>query len=111
MGNWADVKRQATTFQYFVPGYGESFNLAGAETPENVDGARVGPDYFAMLGVQPALGRGFREEEATPGRERVVMLSDALWRRRFGADPSVVGTRHPARRSARTRSSGSCPRR
>src|SRR5688572_2130069 len=34
VGNWADVKRQATTFQYFVPAYGESFNLAAADTPE-----------------------------------------------------------------------------
>ena len=92
VGNWADVKRQTNTFQYFVPAHGESFNLAGADTPENVDGARVGADYFAMLGVRPAMGRGFREEEAAPGREHVVILSDALWRRRFGADPSVVGT-------------------
>jgi predicted permease len=92
VGNWADVKRQATTFKYFVPAYGESFNLAGAETPENVDGARVGADYFAMLGVQPALGRSFLAEEAAPGRANVVMLSDDLWRRRFGGDPAVVGT-------------------
>jgi putative ABC transport system permease protein len=92
VGNWADVKRRTTTFEYFVPGYGESFNLAGAETPENVEGARVGTDYFAMLGVQPALGRSFLAEEASPGQEQVVVLSDGLWRRRFGADPSVVGT-------------------
>jgi putative ABC transport system permease protein len=91
VGNWADVKRQATTFRYFVPAYGESFNLAGADTPENVDGARVGADYFAMLGVQPALGRSFRAEEAGPGRADVVLLSDGLWRRRFGGDPGVVG--------------------
>ena len=107
VGNWADVKRQATTFQYFVPGYGESFNLAGAETPENVDGARVGADYFAMLGVQPAIGprlprRGGDRRDGT----HVVMLSDGLWRRRFGADPSVVGHRDPAGRCARTPSSG-----
>jgi putative ABC transport system permease protein len=90
-GNWADVNRQQRSFQYFVPGHSESFNLAGAEAPENVDGARVGADYFAMLGVQPALGRTFLAEEDAPGRGDVVVLSDALWRRRFGADPGVIG--------------------
>jgi putative ABC transport system permease protein len=92
VGNWADVKRQQRSFRYFVPAYGESFNFAGADTPENVDGARVGADYFAMLGVQPALGRSFRAEEDSPGRADVVVLSDGLWRRRFGGAPSVVGT-------------------
>ncbi len=91
VGNWADVKRQQRSFEYFVPAYGESFNLAGADAPENVDGARVGADYFAMLGVHPALGRDFLAEEDAPGRGEVVLLSDGLWRRRFGADPSVVG--------------------
>ena len=67
MGNWADVARQQTSFKYFVPAYGESYNLSGAETPENVDGARVGADYFALLGVRPDLGRDFRAEEARPG--------------------------------------------
>ncbi|MGH7581521.1 MAG: ABC transporter permease, partial [Gemmatimonadales bacterium] len=91
VGNWSDVNRQQGSFEYFVPAHGESFNLAGAETPENVDGARVGADYFAMLGVQPALGRGFLAEEDAPGAGDVVILSDALWRRRFAADPGVVG--------------------
>ena len=91
VGNWADVNRQQRSFRYFVPAYGESFNLAGADTPENVNGARVGADYFAMLGVEPSLGRTFLPEEDTPGRGDVVVLSDGLWRRRFGADSSVVG--------------------
>jgi putative ABC transport system permease protein len=90
-GNWADVKRQTKTFKYFVPAHGESFNLAGTDAPENVDGARVGGDYFTMLGVRPAIGRGFLPEEDTPGRGNVVLLSDGLWRRRFGADSGVVG--------------------
>jgi putative ABC transport system permease protein len=92
VGNWADVERQQRSFRYFVPAFGESFNFAGADAPENVDGARVGADYFAMLGVQPALGRSFRAEENVPGRANVVVLSDGLWRRRFGGDPAVVGT-------------------
>ncbi len=91
VGNWADVARQQTSFKYFVPAYGESYNLSGAETPENVDGARVGADYFALLGVRPDLGRDFRAEEAAPGRDDVVLLSHDLWQRRFGGDPSAVG--------------------
>ncbi len=91
VGNWADVNRQQRSFEHFVPAYPESFNLAGTDAPENVDGARVGFDYFAMLGVAPALGRTFLAEEDAPGRGDVVVLSDGLWRRRFGADPSVIG--------------------
>jgi predicted permease len=91
VGNWADVNRQQRSFEHFVPAYPESFNLAGADAPENVNGARVGFDYFAMLGVAPALGRTFLAEEDSPGRGDVVVLSDGLWRRRFGADRSVIG--------------------
>ena len=91
VGNWADVSRQQRSFEYFVPAHWESFNLAGTDAPENVSGARVGFDYFAMLGVRPALGRSFLQEEDSPGRGDVVLLSDGLWRRRFGSDPSVVG--------------------
>ena len=91
VGNWADVNRQQRSFQYFVPAHAENFNLAGADAPENVTGARVGFDYFAMLGVRPGLGRSFLPEEDSPGRGDVVVLSDGLWRRRFGADPSVIG--------------------
>jgi predicted permease len=46
---------------------------------------------FPMLGVQPELGRGFLEEEDHPGRDQVVLLSDGIWRRRFHADPNVLG--------------------
>jgi predicted permease len=91
-GNWWDVKRQATSFSHFVPGHGESFNLSGSDSPENVDGARVGAEFFSLLGVAPALGRAFRPEDDAPGSAgQVVILSDGLWRRRFGADRSVVG--------------------
>ena len=46
-----------------------------------------------MLGVQAQLGRTLLAEEDTPGRDRVVVLEDALWRTRFGADPGIVGRR------------------
>src|SRR5262249_22028351 len=54
---------------------------------------RVSWNYFRMLGVQPALGRDFDEAEDAPTRLRVVMLSDGLWRRRFGARADIAGSK------------------
>jgi len=62
----------------------------GAE-PEKIHAARISANLFPMLGVSPKLGRGFTEEEDRDGRDQVILLSDSLWRRRFLADPSVVG--------------------
>ncbi|HSC29870.1 MAG TPA: ADOP family duplicated permease, partial [Vicinamibacterales bacterium] len=59
---------------------------------ERLNGMRVNWNYFRMLGVQPALGRDFTAEEDHPDRWRVVLLSDGLWRRRFGGRPDIVGT-------------------
>jgi putative ABC transport system permease protein len=69
-----------------------TWNLTGTGEPERVAGARVSTNFFSLLGVPPAQGRGFAAEEEQPGRDRVVVISDALWRRRYGADPAVVGT-------------------
>jgi putative ABC transport system permease protein len=91
VGNWADVRREDRLFQHLVPMQGASVNLAGSDQPENVAAARVGADFFALLGVAPALGRAFLPEEDRPGSDGVVVLSDGLWRRRFGADPAVIG--------------------
>jgi putative ABC transport system permease protein len=59
--------------------------------PERVGAVRVSWNFFRLLGVTPAIGRDFRPEEDRPEAWRVVLLSDELWRRRFGADPSIVG--------------------
>src|SRR5262249_51869433 len=58
-------------------------------------GFHVSADFFTALGVTPALGRTFRADEETRGRDAVVVLSDGLWRRRFGADASIVGQSIP----------------
>jgi putative ABC transport system permease protein len=64
----------------------------GSAPPEQVDGETVAPAYFRLLRVTPAAGRGFLDEEdGAPGAHPVAILSDALWRRRFNADPSSVG--------------------
>ncbi len=58
---------------------------------ERIPAMRVTSGFFPMLGASPALGRGFLPEEDRPDTWRVLLLSDGLWRRSFGADPSVVG--------------------
>ncbi|MGH9386614.1 MAG: ADOP family duplicated permease [Vicinamibacterales bacterium] len=68
-----------------------NFNLTGNREPERLFGARISANLFPVLGVEPAIGRGFTEDEDEIGNERRVILSDGLWRRRFGADPSIVG--------------------
>jgi putative ABC transport system permease protein len=56
-----------------------------------VEGFQVAPEFFPLLGVAPALGRGFTETDAQPGRDAVVLLSDDFWRRQFGGDARIVG--------------------
>lgn len=66
-------------------------NLSGDGEPERIGGARVSYEFFSFLGLQPSHGRGFLKQEEQPGNERVVIVSDALWRRRYGADPRLIG--------------------
>jgi putative ABC transport system permease protein len=64
--------------------------IAGASDAERMAGQRVSWTYFRILGVRPAMGRDFAESEDAPG-QRVVVLSNRLWRRHFGGDSSIVG--------------------
>ena len=66
--------------------------LTGRETPERIAGAQASASLFRALGASPTMGRWFTDQEDTPGAERVVVLSHALWTRRFGASPAVLGT-------------------
>jgi putative ABC transport system permease protein len=68
-----------------------AYNLTGAGDPERVRPLEVSPAFLGVIGIAPAVGRDFRAEEEVDGRDRVVLLSDGLWRRRFGADTAVVG--------------------
>ncbi|MCI0403114.1 MAG: ABC transporter permease [Acidobacteria bacterium] len=65
--------------------------IIGRDQPEQVSGALVSASLFPMLGVHPILGRNFLPEEDRPGAGQVVLLSEGLWRRSYGADPSIVG--------------------
>src|SRR5581483_7566049 len=66
-------------------------NLTGQESPEELTVQNVTPNFFTTLGVEPLLGRTFSPDEGPDGRNRVAILSHALWQRRFGSDPSIVG--------------------
>ncbi|HEX9690637.1 MAG TPA: ABC transporter permease [Gemmatimonadales bacterium] len=65
--------------------------LTGSDQPERLEGQRVSAGYFEVLGVLPALGRVLEPSEDHANGPKVVVLSDALWRRRFGAEPTIVG--------------------
>lgn len=69
-----------------------TLNLQWADTVERFDGAQVTANLFDVLGVAPVLGRGFREEDAKPGASMVILISEELWRTRFNAEPSILGT-------------------
>src|SRR5450432_152604 len=68
-----------------------SFNLVDGGAPERLRGLRATPSLFSTLGIGAALGRTFTADEAAAGHDRVVVLTDALWRNRFNADPQIVG--------------------
>ena len=69
--------------------------ISGGDQPERLDGQRVSAAYFRVLGVQVALGRDFQPADDVLNGPKVVILSDGLWRRRFGGDSGIVG--HPMR--------------
>jgi putative ABC transport system permease protein len=85
---WRD---QNTVFQDLAATASMNFNLTGKDEPLRVPGARASWNYFRALGVEPEIGRTFTEEEDRPGSEHVALLSDGLWRERFGADPNIIG--------------------
>ena len=70
----------------------QTLTLTGRELPERIEGAAISPGIFQILGMHPALGRPFAPDEDQPQKNSVVVISDGLWRRRFGHDPNVLGS-------------------
>jgi putative ABC transport system permease protein len=89
----ADYQRQAQSLEHVAAFSSTSYNLTGGpgSEPLRVLAAQVQAPVFDALGAKPILGRVFTTDEDQPGRERVVLLTEGLWRSRFGADPSIVG--------------------
>jgi putative ABC transport system permease protein len=87
-----DWRARAASFDEMAAYTTLNTTLQGVDEPEPIPSEAVSPPYFKLLGVSPTHGRVFRpEEDAVPNRDAVVVLGDGLWRRRFGADPSIVG--------------------
>src|SRR5258708_10297900 len=84
-------KKECAAFEDVAALNPETFNLTGAGEPRRLFGARVTANLFALLGVQPQLGRSFLPEEDQPGRDHVAILTDTLWRTQFHPDPSLAG--------------------
>jgi predicted permease len=74
-----------------ITGTGANVNLTGSAQPLRLSFKQVTPNYFAVLGVDAQLGRTFDPNDATPGYNLEVVISDGLWRREFGADPHILG--------------------
>ena len=89
--DFVDWARMNTVFEDMAAYVGITADLTGVGEPIRLAAAGVSPPFFDILRVQPALGRSFRREEATPGRHRVVMLGHSLWQSRFGSDAAAVG--------------------
>ncbi|HEX5481141.1 MAG TPA: ABC transporter permease [Terriglobia bacterium] len=83
-------KRQNSVFQSMAAFNTLHFDLSGSGQPQRIIAARVSPSLFPLLGVEPLLGRTFKEEENHPG-VLVAVLSYGLWQRRFGSDPHIIG--------------------
>lgn len=83
--------QQSKTFEALGAFVSDSFNLTGTGEPERLNGLRVSAGFFPSLGVSPALGRTFTDQEDSPGNGHEVILGNALWRQRFGADAGILG--------------------
>ena len=90
-----DWKNQNTVFTGISAYSNTSFNLQGSDTPQRIPGLNVSANYFDVLGVKPTVGRTFLPGEDVAGNERVVVISDDLWRRNFAANPNIVNQTIP----------------
>jgi putative ABC transport system permease protein len=91
-GDFLDWQRENSVFQAMAVLNGSSFNLATGNRPEQIRGGYTTPGFFDKVGGEkPLLGRYFEPADAVPGKDHVVVLTNSLWRERFGSDPHVIG--------------------
>ncbi|AKQ70475.1 hypothetical protein A176_007387 [Myxococcus hansupus] len=88
---YQDLRSRPHVFESVAAYHPASATLTGGETPQRLGAAVATASFFSTLGVKPALGRGFTEEEEVPGRHHVVVLTDTAWRVHFARDPNVLG--------------------
>lgn len=89
--DYLEWRKATTAFESVAALTPAQWNLTGDGEPERLGGALVSANFFAFVGATPQIGRAFSAEQETPGNENVVVISDSLWRRRYGADPAILG--------------------
>lgn len=89
--DFLDVQQSTKTLSYVATVQRTGTIITEGGDPERVIGAAVNADYFPLLGIKPMLGRVFTREEDKPGAASVTLLSEGLWKRRFGGDPNIIG--------------------
>jgi putative ABC transport system permease protein len=90
-GTFLELKARTRSFSDMAVTKPWQPTLLGGSEPERLSGQRVSANYFHLLGIAPAAGREFAEDEDRPGGGNVVIISNSLWRRRFAASPDLVG--------------------
>ena len=89
--DFLDWRRQAHSFAAMAAIQYRGFNLSGVAQPENIGGYAVSPNFLALLGVHPVVGRDFLPSEENQGTAPVILLSYQLWQSHLGGDPAVLG--------------------
>ncbi|HJX28540.1 MAG TPA: ABC transporter permease, partial [Thermoanaerobaculia bacterium] len=89
--NFIDWQKRTTGFTQLAAYQMASRNLQGGDEPERIRAVEATPELFSLLRVSPLRGRAFAPGTDQPGRDPIAMISEELWRSRFGADPSLVG--------------------
>jgi predicted permease len=88
---WQRATKSAAELALISPFQAYNVSAEGGNLPENIDAGWCSWNFFRVLGVQPALGRSFTPGDDQAGASATMILSDQFWRRRYGADPSIVG--------------------
>jgi predicted permease len=91
--NFLDWQQMNRTFSAIAAYRGTGFNLSGNREPERLSGEMISAGFFEILRVSPVLGRTFRKEEDHLGANPTAMISEGLWRRKFGSTPDTIGKR------------------
>jgi len=91
VAEFLDWQKQSKSFDGLTGFTSVSLSLTDVGEPLQVSGARVSANFFEVMGIQPRIGRAFAATEDVPGSNRVIVISDGLWKRQFGSEPSIVG--------------------
>jgi putative ABC transport system permease protein len=89
--NFLSWREQTKTFEELAAVGFSNYTLTGTGEPEQFSGNRISPALTRVLGISPVAGRAFTDEEEKPGASPVAMIGEGLWKRRFGADPALIG--------------------